>query len=392
MAISFFKVNITPLKNANTYGDPVDVTEFVTIGGIGVIKEQIDSGEYDIGLYTYAALNITLVNFDGLFNDEKTSSTMFCYARDRAKVEIEFTDEESGATILFKGLINDEATKQDFNNSTVKVKVLSQDSILRKTKVAGGLLNNGDTFSAALKALLNRPTITNILGFDPGKISVGIDLTLDDVTAFNDKDTREVLEDILNASLSVFTIDSNNDMVVSTRAVKAIAPLELFGGGDLLGRNNAIKINKFNDGLQRTFNVITVNNQTATDDAFVERYGARIKEFDFDFITSSVTALLIAEAILSEFKAPKQELEVLVTVDTAKNKKPLDPVNVSWSKLYKKWRNINRVPIAGVAIAGADVVPFSAGGITIRGGKSWKITGITQNPRNFLTTLRLREV
>jgi len=393
MAISIFSVKLIPLIKENTYGDSIDITDFVIDNGIGSIKEQIDSGEYDIGLYTYASISLKLANFDGRFNSEAQSGTLFCYSRDRAKVEIIFINEkEDPEKIVFRGIINDEGTKQDFNESTITIKVLSQDSILRKTSVSGGLLDNGMTFSIAIKTLLNRPSITNVLIYNDAKINVGLDLIIDDVTAFNDKDSRVVLEELLNASLSVFYVDDSNTMVVSSRTVTNIPPLDLFGGGDLLDRNNAIIINKYNDGLQRTFNTITINTQTSIDQIFIDRYGTRIKQIDFDFITNLATASEIADFILIEFRNPKREMELTTTVDTIKDLRQLDPITVSWQKLYQKWEGINRIPVAGVAIAGEDLVPYSAGGITINENIIWKVTGITKNPNTFLTKIRLREV
>jgi hypothetical protein len=55
------------------------------------------------------------------------------------------------------------------------------------------------------------------------------------------------------------------------------------------------------------------------------------------------------------------------------------------------WEN-KRVPIAGVAIAGSDYVPYNSGGTIFNNNKNWKITGIIQDTKKLETTLRLREV
>ncbi len=385
---------------------------------MGNVSQTIDNGNYDIGVYTYADLVITLINYNGLFNDDTQSSSMFYFTRDRAKVRVEYQDQAGGTNIVFNGIINDEATLQDFAKDTIKIRVLSRDSILRKTKVAGGVISDGSSISTALQALLNRPAITNVMGYDASKISVGYDAVIDDATPFSEKDTRNVLESLLAASGSVFYIDSENDMVVATRAVNTeallllengegailleddITPigletnnisLKLYGGGDPFQRDNIVSIKNYNTGLQRTFNTITVNDETATDDIYVDRYGIGLKTYSFDFITSTLTHLAIAEYYLGQFKAPKNELEVIVKADVAKNVGILDPVTVSFKPRHKSF-NRHRVPLAGVAIAGSDYAPYIIGGLKINDNKNWKIIGISQDTKSFLTTLRLREV
>lgn len=311
-----YQVFITPLLTDTTYvTDAIDVTDYVRLNGIGNIKQQVDSGDYDIGLYTYADLSLKVVNFDGTFHDERRSGGIFFHSRDRAKVEIKFTNTTTTETIVFKGLINEEATREDFIKQEITFKVLSQDSILRKTPVKGGTIRNNQLISDGIRSILNRPTITSVLTFDSSKIDVQNDIVIDDASRFTDRTTREVLEQLMIASNSVFYIDSDNKMVVRDRAENSVTELELFGGGDPLVRDNIIKIGKFNSGLQRAFNTVIVNDQIAKDDDLVERFGARVKEVNLDFITNATNSTLIAEAILGTFGVPKEEMEVVVPID-----------------------------------------------------------------------------
>lgn len=391
MSISSYQVFITPLKTNDTYGDAVDVSDFVIAGGVGKIKQSIDSGIFDIGLYTYADLSLRLVNYEGRFNDETFSTSMFYFTRDRAKVQIKYIDEAAGTNIVFDGLINDEATTQDFEKDEVKLRILSLDSIFRKVKVTGGTIADGNTTIQALTSLLNRPAITNVLGFDAGKISVGFNAVIDDATSFSEQDSRKVLEDLLNASGSVFYIDDTGDMVVSDREfLSGESTLELFSG-DPAQRDNVTKLSKYNTGLQRTFNTITINGLTSTDNDFVERYGVTIKKYTFSFITNTATDTSIGDYILGQFKVPKAELEVVVKTDTAKDIGILFPVTVSFRKRHKGFDG-NRIPLAGASVAGSSIAPFIEGGTKITPNKTWKVIGIIQDTKTFLTTLRLREV
>lgn len=390
MTISYYQVFITPLKTNSTYGDPIDVSDYVIAKSFNKIKQSIDAGSYDIGIYTYSDLALTFANYDGSFNDETDSASMFPFTRDRAKVQVKYIDESAGTNIVYDGLINDEATLQDFEKDTVKVRVLSLDSIFRKVKVAGGLINNSSSFSTAIKAVLNRPSITAVLGYDAGKVSVGYDGTIDDSTPFSQKDSRTVLELLLNASGSVFYIDSSGDMVVQDRSVLLKSALELFGAGDPYQRDNITKINNYNNGLQRTFNTVTVNDNTSTDDTYVDRYGIGLKTYNFDFVTSSVTATAIADYYVGQFKTPKAELVVHVKTEIAKSVGILDPVTIDYRKRHKAYPR-SKVPIAGSTVAGVDKSPFIIGGVKITPNKTWKVIGIEHNTKTFTTALRLRE-
>lgn len=388
MTINSYKVEIETLNGSGGYDASVDVTDYVLQGGVGNISEQIDSGDYDIGLYLYSDLTLKLANFDGKFSSDKYSSSIFHYTRDRARVTVTF--ESDADQIVFKGIINEEATREDLTKGTVNIRVLSQDSILRKNKVAGGLIGDNDTISEAIKKILNLPSITGILGYDANKINVGIDPVIDDVTSFSDRITKDVLDELLNASGSVFRVDSNNDMVVSARSVNAGVALELFSN-DLLGRDNIIAIKNYNEGLHRVFNTVSVNDENVSDDNFIDEYGARLKEFTFDFITDTTKATDIATYLLGQFKQPKREVEITVPVDVAKEVEILNPVTLDCRRQFIKWEE-NRLPLYGTAKYGADVYPYKGSGIKISDSINWKVTGIKKDTKKFEITLRLREV
>jgi|13_taG_2_1085334.scaffolds.fasta_scaffold02680_7 hypothetical protein len=422
MNVAFYTILVTPLKTNETYGDQVDITDYVIARKFNKIKQSVDSGSYDIGIYTYADLSLTVANYDGRFNDETESSSMFYFTRDRAKIQVKYTNEAGTESVIYNGLINDEATLQDFEKDTVKFRILSQDSIFRKVKVIGGLINDGVTFSAAIKSVLNRPAITAILGYDAGKVSVGYDGIIDDSTPFSQKDSRTVLELLLNASGSVFYIDDAGDMVVSDRTVGSSGAavyasltdeagavltdeagatlqslesvggsnLELYGAGDPYQRDNIAKINNYNNGLQRTFNTITVNEQTSTDETFVDRYGIGLKSYTFDFITSTATATAIADYYLEQFKVPKAELKVYVKTDISTGVNILDPVTIDYRKRHKPF-NGSKIPLAGSSVAGSEKSPYVIGGIKIAPNRIWKVIGIEYDTKTFLTALRLRE-
>ena len=127
-----YQVLITPLVDMDVYGDVIDVTkdidlsDFIKSGGIGTIKRDVDNGDYDIGVFTYGSITLKALNIDGQFNDENDWRSIFKYSRDKAKVVVNFLDNQGNAPISFKGIINEDGTRQDFLKDEVKFKVLSE--------------------------------------------------------------------------------------------------------------------------------------------------------------------------------------------------------------------------------------------------------------------------
>ena len=182
-------------------------------------------------------------------------------------------------------------------------------------------------------------------------------------------------------------LEDSTALLVETDEVS----LKLFGGGDLAQRDNITQIKNYNTGLHRTFNTITINDNTSTDDDFVDRFGVGIKSYTFEFITNSTTALTLGSYLLGQFKTPKAELEVVVKTDIAKNIGILDPVSINFTKRHKGF-NGSKIPIAGASVAGSEKSPYIIGGMKISPNKTWKVIGIELDTKEFLTTLRLRQV
>ncbi|MHA1347769.1 MAG: hypothetical protein ACTSO3_15320, partial [Candidatus Heimdallarchaeaceae archaeon] len=155
-----YEVLITPLVGKNKYGTQVNVTENVNIddfikeNGISTIIGEIDNGDFDIGVFVFDSINLTALNFDGKFAGINDSRSMFKYSRDKAKITINFYNGESNTPdSSFRGLIDDRSTKINFGKNEVKFKVLSNDSIINRTKITAGVINNGVLASAAIKTL-----------------------------------------------------------------------------------------------------------------------------------------------------------------------------------------------------------------------------------------------
>ena len=195
-------VYFTPLENSdsNLYGDEIDVSDRIRLSGIGNIRRSIDSSDYDIGVFVFSDLELTGYNFNGYFNDETDTRSIFSTTRDRCKVRIVIQDvtlvKNTSGTVLsetindtntYRGLINEEATRLDITSDSIRFKVLSRDSVLRTTKISGGVVTDGMTFGAAIEAILNVPIITSVLNFNAADINPSLDLEIDDGGFFDNK-------------------------------------------------------------------------------------------------------------------------------------------------------------------------------------------------------------
>ena len=318
-----YRVLFTPLVGVNTYGSVVDVTQDIDltdfIKSFGKIKKEIDNGDYDIGIFTFSDITLDVINYDRRFNGPEDPQSIFKFTRDRCKVEIVFFDEDGNDSTRFKGLINDDATRVDFTRNTIRFRILSLDSIFRQVEVPQGSIVEGDLFSTAIKKILNVPEVTTTLTYDAANVNVGLDLQIDDGDVFSSTSARNSLEDLLLASNSIMFVDNNDTIFVKARR-ESVNVFELFGHGDILGRENVLQIKDYNNGLHRAFSSALVNtNGLSTSDAWVAQYGFRQKTASFAFITTESKETLIADKIVEEFKVPKTELEIEVTTKSVEN-------------------------------------------------------------------------
>lgn len=387
-----YKVFITPRLRGDTYGDEVDVSDRVQLKGVGAIKRSIDSGDYDFGAFTYSDVSITCSNPDGFFNNSEDSRSMFPYSRDLAKVSVVFFQEVDQSTITYRGLINDEATRTLLKTDEIQFRVLSRDSIIKKTVIDTGLVQNGDSIATAIFRILNVDAITNILTISLADINPDYDGVVDLGSAFDEKNAKDAISELLIASNSIMTLTEDDEVIVKSRNASTEEPLLLFGVGDLRQRENIIDIQDYNTGLQRIFNSITVNERNTKDTDSILTFGARVKEVSYDWMTNNTHIDEFGAAMLSEFKFPKIELRVKVPTFLAKEFDLLDRVSINYP--LKAFPTSQFLPICG-AFACGDVdykTPHIVGSVSINPNLAFKIIEISEDTKTFNTTLKLRQV
>lgn len=388
-----YKVKFTPLAGFGVYGDEIDVSDKVDVSGIKNIRRSIDAGDFQIGVFTTDDITIQAFNFNGYFN-ENDSRSIFMTGRDKTKVVVEFIefddDGEETSNISFRGIINEEATKFNLKTEVINFRVLSSDSIIRKTKIPSGTVANGSSFETAIENILNIADITSILTVSNANINVDYNGTVGDGSDFDNQNAKDKLNELLAASNSVLTIDNDVVTVRSRDETETTQILRLFGPNDLLGRENIIDITKYNTGLHRMFTSITVNGQIRSNSSYEAQFGSKEKKFNFDFVTDPLVDIAIADRIVDEFKTPKIELNVRVRTSVAKSVKLLDRVQVNYPLRYKPSNDF--LPVYGLSKYGTDKYPFTFGSTKIDSNVGFKIIEIEENPNSFTTILKLRQI
>ena len=386
-----YKIYFTPKLTATTYADEIEVSAKIIDSGVSSMRKSIDAGDYDIGIFYYGDVTLKAINKDGYLSQIHDHRSIFTYSRDLTKVRIEYND-KNGAVDVFKGLINEEGTRENFENEELTFRVLSFDSVIRTARIPAGTINNGTVAKTALEQILNKADITTVLTFDASKINPSNDIIIDDGSKFDNISTRDGLAKLLIATNSVFIIDSTDTMEIKSRDVTSGASLELFGPYSQRGRQNILKINKFNDGKQRLFTVVKVGQQASVETNYVEDYGYKQKTVSLDFITTESTQLSIASKLSNEFKFPKIELEVEVETSLVRNSKLLDQVLIDYPLRLKPY--IKFYPVVGDATIDDAVTPLphAFGSSFIERNIAFKIIEIKENAKRFTTILKLRQI
>ena len=394
------KVFITPLEDIDTYGAEVDVSGHVRIDGLSKIKRSIDSTDFTIGVYRFDDLKLKCDNSRGTFN-EQDSRSIFPFTRDKAKVRVEVLkitknapgDYTTETKIQFKGLINDESTRQDITKDLISMTALSNDSVLRTTQVQAGVITTGNTAKQALTYILSQTSITKVLTVDPLNINPEYDFIIDNPRTLDNLQVKKAFDLILAASSSVLLIE-NDEIIVQGREKTTSPILELKGPGELTGNCNVIGLSGYNTGKQRQFNSIRLNDGTVTvkDKDSIAEYELRQKEFEFPMIEDEDTLEAVGRSIVEEFRYPKIELTAVVQTELIEDFALLD-----WCRLdapfIAKPQGEDFLPVCGVAVCGdaQTPLPSAIGSVQILSNIKFKIISFADNPTNFTTIIKLRQ-
>ena len=379
-----YECHIQPYSG-NQYGEEIDVTDYILHNGFKAIEQTIDNSDYIIGAFSYSDLTLKVSNHTGIFSYPSTGNSIFNYTRDKAIVIIRFNGD-----VVFKGLINEEASRANTNKATIKFEVLSEDSILRKTFISAGTIREGATFSDAIMAIFGIQNISNLLDLDD--LSVVVNEVIDEPGKLENRSCKDSLNDLLNVCGSIMSVD-NSRVTIGPRSVNKDSRQILYSDSDALRRRPTIfNIKDYNSGMHRLFNSVSINGHRVIDEGSIAVYGLREREdFEYPFLTAIEKIDRVAKNILNEFRYPQEELKALLLTEQIRKLKLSDNVALDYRPLSRPAKG-KRLPLYGSAKYGEAIYPYVNSGPSFAPNTLWSVYGKKERPQDYLTELHLRLV
>lgn len=407
--MSKFRVYIKPFNESGEYqSDFIDITRDVLFSSMGDIRRKIDNDEYNVGLFKFDSINLSVRNEHGRFSDANLLGSIFKFKRSDSIVKITWEVEDDGPYCgvavagdcflseeieVFMGLLNDQSAQTDIRQQNLNFSVMGLESVFDRAIVPFADISNGDLISAVILDCLNQPVITNLLTVDAGNIALGLDQTIDDITSLENKTVKQALDDLLFLSNSVLYIDGQS-VFIKSRSPSATVLNTYYGQASDLGIENIESIGAIRTGINRTFNFWTWAETSlfAEDESSINRNGVRKKEISSDLITNSTKRQNILNSLRTEFAFPKMEMELRTYLD-------YDFFDLGFfSKINIDYPAISfpsagsMLPVYGSAIYGEAVYPETLFSLVLTSLDEFKITGFVVSIKNQSYALTLRGV
>lgn len=401
------RVYINPFDSLGTYTGYEEVTKYVNDKNF-TLKRKVDNDDYNVGVFKYNNIGLTLNNSKGIFSDVDNIRSMFAYKRSGSKVKITWdlstkdnlcgvaeTDYSyiSEEVTIFEGLLSDQGTKTEIRQQDINFAVLGMESIFSEVETPFSILANGDNANDIIFDCLNQTEITDLLTVDYINVSLSINPSVDAVADLENTTVKEALDFLLEVSNSILYI-KDSTVYVTARTAAASVGHTFYGQGAIDGIEDIIKIDSIRQGLNKTFNFLTWQDTTLSnqDASSVTLYGLRKKEISFSGITNNTTRTNIMTDIKDEFKLPKQEmvLKAALTYDLI-DLEILDRVAIIYPNVYFPATDAG-LPIYGVAIFGEAVLPYGEWSLTLDDTTNFKILGKDISIKSEVITFYLREI
>lgn len=406
--MSHFNVYLKPFNDAGEYTDWIDISEDVDFDSVGDIRQVIDDDVYDVGIFKYSDFKLSMRNEHGRFSDVGGVKTIFRFKRSDSLVRITWSQQDDepycgvaicGETIagndeitVFEGLLKDDATETDIREQTADFRVLGKESIFSQVEVPFSSLANGDLVSEIIKDLLNQTEITSLLTYSASNILPATDVAVDDVTDYENRTVKEVLDELLFISNSVLYI-KNDTIYVKSRDAGATIVNTFYGQAANEGVENIVSITNMRSGLNQTFNLWTwgETDLSARDGDSIGVYGVRKKEINHSAITNNTTRQSLLNALRTEFRNPHLNFTLKTTLTEDKlSINPLDRVAVSYpTVLYTI--DETPIPIYGIARYGEAQYPFGEWSLELD-NEEFKIMGRVIKFKDQLIEYKLKRI
>lgn len=402
-----YRVYINPFDDDGNYTGFVDVTKYVNMTSVSDITQDIDSAEYQLGVFRYPNLQLRLNNQSGKFSDVEVVQSIFRFRRADSQVKVTYSVQEEGPycgvaicgecflseeITLYTGLINDESFSTSVKNQDVTVRVLGFESVFTRNVVPFSSLSNGMLVSEAIYEILNQTGVTKLLTVDVANINPDLDQAIDSVTPFTTMTVKEALDKLLVTSNSVLYI-RDQVVYVSNRDATVDIKKTFYGQASIDGAEEIVDIKELKNGVAKVFNFLTWSNTSlsSTDPDSVTRYGVRKLELDYEFFTDTPKRTAIMSNIAAEFSVAKQEFILVVPVNYQRlGLNLLDRVVVDYPTVYQQGEE--PVPVCGVFEYGVGVLPSALWSLTISTDENYKIVSKKIIPRTNLIEFKVRKI
>jgi len=407
--MSTFRVYINPKDDFGAFTGYQEVTEDVIDDSLSKIAQQIDSDEYNVGVFNYNSFSVKLRNDHGKYSDVEVIQSIFRERRGGSKVQVRWQVQDhrsicgvaiagkckiSPEIIVYDGLLNDDASRLDIDDQIITFKVLNSDSVFDEVETPFSDLNIGDLFSEAILTVLDQSDITKIMTVSASNINVGLDVAIDAVADLENTTVKEALDILLFGSNSVMYL-RDNIIYIKSRDGGATVQKTFIGQASNDGIEDIQKLSSISTGRNKVFNFWTWKDTTlsARDTASISANGLRKKEISFSTITNTTKRQSILDAQRDQFMDLKQEFK-LTTFLTYENLglNMLDRVSVDYPTVVSEGNPGSGVPVYGLAVYGEAVYPNEESSITIDKDTPYKIMGINIEKKNQLITFRLKEI
>lgn len=412
--MSSWTISIQPLVGENSFGEWIDVTNYVDAQSIGDISQEIEKDDYSVGVAKNSNVSFKIKNTSGLFSDENTAGTIFKYRRSGSRVRIEYFQGDDlpicgmaicGVALLgdritmFEGLLSGDSVGQDIGTDMISLSVLGYESLFESVEFDIATISTDVGFMTLFQNILSNSIITSRVTLDTVNWTVGVNQSLDNLTEFEDIDSiKDALDKLLLFSNSILYVEGNTLQIRSKEPTAELIHT-FYGQASDVGLENIINISDFKDGTNRTFNLWRWNDKNTPyvlkDSASIQRYGLRkTEEIGGESITNTSKISAILSSYLTEYSTPKKELELTAPLTLSSAILLLmDRINIDYPvPVYPAKGGI--LPIWGTESMTWNEFywPESYFNFSISSVEYFKVTGIKFSPKNDTVTLKLRSI
>lgn len=405
-----FRVYLKPFDNDGSYKpDYIDITNDVL--RLGQIKQDLDSSTYDIGVFRYDSVSLTLRNDHGRYLDQTSSRSIFEFKRQDSLIRITWSIRPEplcvgffragvcgpvgGEETVFDGFLNEVTSTADIDAQEINFSVLGLESRLEQITVPYDSISAPELLSSVIEKSLDQAPFNTVVSVESSNISLGLDQEIDSKTGLENVTVKELLgsKSALLLSSSVISI-SDSAAKVSSREPTDEVMFSFYGQASALGAENVIDIRKFRFGLNKTYNFWTWEDTSlyAEDITSIEKFGVRKKSLSSDIITDTTKRQNILNSNRDEFANPKLEFELTAPLnyDTLALK-PLYKVDLDYPTVFVP-QGEAVLPRWGQIIWGLFEWPEGKWSLTLTQQTKFKITAKLIDPNSETVVFNLREV